>query len=188
MATHFNSLTQQPLTDVELAQLTTLIERKLAIDAEVEVLNKQLAARQEVLHKLEFDEIPERMNELGMREFVLTDGSKIKLKPIYSCYMNDESPEAAQLKQRALAWLRANNLATIIKNMIKVALTSGDDKKAKQIRTFLDKHAVPYTADETVHNATLRALMKERIESGKEFPLDIFRGFHGKKAVIEIPE
>jgi hypothetical protein len=36
-----------------------------------------------------------------------------------------------------------------------------------------------------VHSSTLRAWVKERVENGDEFPMDLFGAFVGQRAVIK---
>ena len=35
-----------------------------------------------------------------------------------------------------------------------------------------------------VHSSTLRAFVKERVENGEEFPMELFGAFVGQRAVI----
>jgi hypothetical protein len=52
------------------------------------------------------------------------------------------------------------------------------------IQKYLDKHGIQYAKKEMVHPSTLKSLMRELIESGKNFPMDIFRAITGKRAKL----
>lgn len=180
-----NPLTQQPLSDGELQELRSLINQQLAVEAEIVNLEEQLKRANERLHDLSVGKIPEKMNSLGLKMYVLTSGESLVLKPLYQCYLSDEHPD---LKQRGLAWLRANKLGTLIKKEVKVQVPQDNEKLYKAVRTWLDRRGILYGVGEGVANPTLRSLMRERLEGGKEFPMDIFRGFAGSIAKIDRPK
>lgn len=180
-----NPLTQQPLTDGELTELKDLVEKLLGAESDIASMEEQLKLRKQDLLELSTVKIPEKMQLLGMRSYVLLNGETVILKPLYQCYLSDSEPE---LKARGLAWLRANKLDAIIKSEAKVQIPKESDKFLRELRKFLDKRGIAYGVAETVHNATLKSLMRERIEGGKEFPMDIFRGFNGKIAKVDRPD
>jgi hypothetical protein len=180
-----NKLTGEPVTNSEMEELVSVIESFIALEQEIANIETLLDQKKTVMQTIQMTQLPELFNNLGLREIELKNGSYVRVRPFYSASLSDEYPE---LKIRGLAWLRNNEAGSLIKNEVKVPLPIGQDKLAAKVKKFLDKEGIAYGQSETVHHSTLKAFMRERIESGKSFPMEIFRGFAGSKATVEVPK
>jgi hypothetical protein len=82
--------------------------------------------------------------------------------------------EMSQMRTQCMQWLNENDLKEIIKNKIVINLDKGDNEKAQEILSFLEDKKVSAKQEETVHPSTLKAVLKELIQSGKDIPFDLF--------------
>ena len=156
------------------------ISRKIqAKEKELEVLNEQTKQAKKDLLALTDQELPALMQEIGLSKVELSDGSKVTVKPIYSGNITAANHETA------LGWLRENGFGDIIKNEVKAAFGAGEDEAAASFIKAASEIGVETTEKQGVHHVTLRAWIKERVESGDDFPTELFGAFIGQRAKIE---
>ena len=81
-----------------------------------------------------------------------------------------EIPSRFLVKNReaAYSWLRSNGLGDIIKNEVSVSFGRNEDNKAADYANLAKSRGFEPTQKLKVEPMTLKALVRERIESGKE--------------------
>jgi len=109
----------------------------------------------------------------------LKDGESVEIKKIYGAYISPDQQEAA------FTWLRNNGLGDIIKNDITVSFGRGEDNKAAEYANLAKGQGVQPTQKLKVEPMTLKALVRERTEAGKEMPTELFNIFVGNKTTIK---
>ena len=122
--------------------------------------------------------IPTMMQEMNLSSLKLADGSSIEVKPVYGASI----PPAK--KEEAFNWLRNNGLGDLIKNEITVSFGRNEDNKAASYAELAQGQGYQPTQKLKVEPMTLKALVRERLESGKEMPTDLFNVFAGNRTKI----
>jgi hypothetical protein len=123
--------------------------------------------------------IPTMMSEMGFAELKLNDGSFLKVSTSYKAHISEANKEAAY------NWLRNNGLGDIIKNEISVSFGRNEDNKAADYANLAKGQGFQPTQKMKVEPMTLKALVRERIEAGKEMPTEIFGVFSENKTTIK---
>ena len=123
--------------------------------------------------------IPTMMSEMGLAELKLHDGSHLKVSTSYKAHISEANKEAAY------NWLRNNGLGDIIKNEISVSFGRNEDNKAADYAELAKSNGFQPTQKMKVEPMTLKALVRERIEAGKEMPTEIFGVFSENKTTIK---
>ena len=123
--------------------------------------------------------IPTMMSEMGLAELKLHDGSHLKVSTSYRATITEANKEAA------FNWLRENGLGDIIKNEISVSFGRNEDNKAADYAELAKGQGFQPTQKMKVEPMTLKALVRERIEAGKEMPTEIFGVFSENKTTIK---
>ena len=141
-------------------------------------LENLLALEKEGLRKIQEEELPESLLALGLKSFILSDGSKLDVKTFYRGNINKDNTEKAHL------WLRDNNHADLIKNDVICSFGKGEDHGALQLMGKLSEMKVDYQNKKHVHASTLKAFVKEQVEAGKEIPLDLLGVHIGQRSEI----
>ena len=108
------------------------------------------------------------MAEMGLSHLKLMDGSSVDVKPNYSASITIANRDAA------FQWLRDNNLGDIIKNEISVSFGRNEDLKAADYANLASERGYQPTQKLKVEPMTLKALVRERLENGKEMPTSNF--------------
>lgn len=136
---------------------------------------KLAAARAEVQHRLVV-KIPEIMNEIGIKDFTLTDGTTLEIKDVYSASISEEN------QTEAFGWLTKNKFGSLIKTNLVVNVGRATPAQLKGIMSAVAKalktariESRP-TIKEQVNPQTLKAFVKEQLTQGnpKKMPLDVF--------------
>jgi len=123
--------------------------------------------------------IPTMMSEMGLSELTLKDNTKLKVSTSYKAHISEAN------KEMAFNWLRENGLGDIIKNEISVSFGRNEDNKAADYAELAKSSGFQPTQKMKVEPMTLKALVRERLESGKEMPTEIFGVFTENKTTIK---
>ncbi len=123
--------------------------------------------------------IPTMMSEMGLAELKLHDGSHLKVSTSYKAHISEAN------KEMAYNWLRENGLGDIIKNEISVSFGRNEDNKAADYAELAKGQGFQPTQKMKVEPMTLKALVRERIEAGKEMPTEIFGVYSENKTTIK---
>ena len=122
--------------------------------------------------------IPTMMQEMNISTLKLADGSSVEVKPVYGASITVANKEAAY------TWLRENGLGDLIKNEITVSFGRNEDNKASQYAVLAKGQGFEPFQKLKVEPMTLKALVRERLESGQEMPSDLFNVFAGNRTKI----
>jgi len=165
--------------DNSLSSIADLAKQAIALENEIEQLEKMLAEQKESLRNLTDERIPDALKEIGMAKFEMTDGSVIEVKPFYSASI------PVDRRGEAYEWLRAHGFDDIIKNTVSVQFGRGEDDAAGElISSIRQKGLLPEQA-EKIESQTLKAWVREMVEQGTEFPTELFGAYTGFKAKIK---
>jgi hypothetical protein len=118
------------------------------------------------------------MEEMHITKLKLKDGESVEIKKIYGASIPQEHQEAA------FTWLRNNDLGDIIKNDITVTFGRGEDNKAAEYASLAQGQGYEPVQKIGVHPQTLKAVVRERLESGREMPSDLFKTYAGNSTKI----
>lgn len=125
---------------------------------------------------------------------VTTDGGRVitRKQIVSGTWPKDEDGENAEAVKKAVEWLRQERLEGLIKAQIKIDFDKGDFTEAEglfnAIRSLPQANKIKaLTLKEGVHPQTLNATLRQRMEEGKETPLELFNGYTAWIAEITEP-
>jgi hypothetical protein len=148
---------------------------RLMVDAEKRVkdVDAELKTAKADLLRIQTEDLPELMSELGMTSIKLEDGSSIEVVQDVMCAISEERRPAAH------AWLVGNGFGGLIKTGLNIAFERGEYDAAvaaaEELRVQFPGREVE--ARDAVHPATLKSFVKEQMEKGIAIPFDLF-GIH----------
>ena len=90
-----------------------------------------------------------------------------------------------QIEKQHLDGFVKMDLGDIIKNEISVSFGRNEDNKAADYAALAEERGFQPTQKLKVEPMTLKALVRERLEAGKEMPTEIFNVFVGNKTTIK---
>ena len=162
-----------------IQSLADQVERLEKMNRGIEKTEESLKEQKKQKDHVSMEVIPTLMSEMGLAELKLIDGSMVTVKPNYSASITVANREAA------FNWLRNNGLGDIIKNEISVSFGRNEDNKAADYASLAQERGYQPTQKLKVEPMTLKALVRERIEAGKEMPTELFNVFVGNKTTIK---
>lgn len=148
------------------------------LEDKIVLAENNLKKLQEEADILSGDVIPTMMQEMNISTLKLADGSAVEVKPIYGASIS------AERKEEAFNWLRTNGLGDLIKNEVTVSFGRNEDNKAIAYANLAAEHGYQPSQKLKVEPMTLKALVRERIEAGKDMPSDLFNVFAGNRTKI----
>ena len=161
-----------------LDSLVLQVKKLQSLENEIIEDEKNLKEKKKNLQHVSEEVIPTLLSEKGLSSLKLIDGSSIDVKPYYAANISALNQDAAY------GWLRSNGLGDIIKNDITVSFGMNEDNKAAEYANLAQSQGFEPTQKLKVEPMTLKALVRERIENGKEMPMDIFNVFVGIRTKI----
>ena len=148
------------------------------LEDKIALAENNLKKLQEEADILSGDVIPTMMQEMNISTLKLADGSAVEVKPIYGASIS------AERKEEAFNWLRKNGLGDLIKNEVTVSFGRNEDNKAIAYANLAAENGYQPSQKLKVEPMTLKALVRERIEAGKDMPSDLFNVFAGNRTKI----
>ena len=119
------------------------------------------------------------METMNIKKLKLIDGETVEIGKFYSASI----PEAN--KEAAFEWLRNNGLGDIIKNDVIGTFGRGEDNKASNYANLARGQGFEPIQKVGVNPQTLKATLRERVESGLNMPSEIFKTFVGNQTKIK---
>ena len=160
-------------------KLADKIKELQAHQKQLEVQEDSIKQKKKDIELLSGEVIPTMLSEMGLSYLKLQDGSSIEVKTNYSATITQAN------KENAFKWLRENGLGNIIKNEISVSFGRNEDNKAADYAELAKGQGLEPQQKLKVEPMTLKALVRERIEAGKEMPTELFNVFIGNKTTIK---
>ena len=162
-----------------IQSLADQVEKLETLQTRLELQEENMKNTKKQLEHLSGEVIPTMMSEMGLSHLKLMDGSSVDVKPHYSATITVANKEAA------FKWLRNNGLGDIIKNEISVSFGRNEENKAADYAELAKGQGFQPTQKMKVEPMTLKALVRERTEAGKDMPTELFNIYVGNKTTIK---
>ena len=160
-------------------KLADKIKELQAQQEQLQIQEDAVKQKKKDIEYLSGEVIPTMLSEMGLSFLKLQDGSSVEVKTNYSATITQAK------KEEAFNWLRENGLGDIIKNEISVSFGRNEDNKAADYAELAKSQRLDPMQKLKVEPMTLKALVRERIEAGKEMPTELFNVFIGNKTTIK---
>ena len=155
-------------TEGELSRIATLVGAYQRALDEVSRLEESLKEAEKMRDRLSSLDIPNAMDEAGMSEITLRDGSKVKIESVTRGHITKANQEAA------FQWLQDNGYGDIIKAELKVGVGRGEtDQLADLAEVVMSEFGWSPDVKQSIHPQTLYAFIRERRAEGDDMPEDL---------------
>jgi hypothetical protein len=167
--------------DAELYKIRLHAELLKELNESISMAENNLSELKKERDKIALELLPDAMQELGLKSFELSDGSKISVADvIYGSLPKDNARRLA-----AIAWLKANGGEGIIKDLIFISLDKGDIEIATKILDAARTYGADPELKEDVNHNTLKAFTREQATKGVDVPYQDLGLWRGWKADIK---
>ncbi len=193
-----SSTDKQPTTS-ELSRVAQLCHQLRELERQLDEYDQLRKRTQDKLNRIQFEELPSLLDEIGIQSLSLNDGTKITIKSfvqaslptetaILRCKDPDKRAELQDKLRRGLQFLKKFGAGSLIKNQLKADFGQDSERIAKNALTALNRLGVKASLVKAVHPQTLVAWVKERLEAGKPVDMQVFSVFAGQKAILSAPK
>lgn len=158
---------------IELGQKIRDAEANVVI---VENLLKQAKERRDLVVQIV---VPEALDNMGISEFTMDTGERVVVDDLVIA-----SPPKAK-RAEAMRWLDDNGHGAIIKTIVSVVYGRDEREQAKQLALNLTGKGVAAGIESKVAPQTLGKWVRDMMEDGELFPLDLFGVHEIRKAKIK---
>lgn len=165
-----------------LAEVSRLAQQLIDAESQVEEFQARLKQAQVAVMELKQRQLPDTMQELGIKSFKLTSGAEVKVEPFFRCSL------AGKAKEAAITWLKETEQDGLLTREITVPFGKGELDRSKALHEALLKKGYAAALTESVNTASFKKLVRESLEAGLNPPLDTMGVFQGKEAVIIPPK
>lgn len=169
--------------DIDEAGLSRLA-RQAALMLQMQERQEELANEMKILEQqirdIEEQQIPAIMAELGVRSYTLDNGASITVKKYYGASISEAN------REEAFAWLIDKGHGDLIKNVVSASFVRGQEDKAEKFAQELEDRNMAFNTKKWVEPMTLKAFVREQVETGKEIPTEVFGLYIAEKAKIEV--
>ena len=180
MTINFEQDQQDAMSKTEnIRSLADQVEMLEGLHKRIETSENNIKDLKKEYQRISGEVIPTMMSEMGLAELKLQDGSHLKVSTTYRATITEAN------KETAFNWLRDNGLGDIIKNEILVSFGRNEDNKAASYAELAKGQGFQPTQKMKFEPMTLKALVRERIEAGKDMPTEIFGVYTENKTTIK---
>lgn len=147
----------------EIKRAVQLAELLLQARENVASLEQQLSTAKSDLTRLEQEDLPDLMMELGLSSFKMDNGASVEIVNEVQCGISEDR------RRDAHNWLIEHNFGGLIKTEVSVAFGKGELEQAQALA-----EQVHGQVKEAVHPATLKSFIKEQMAAGSAVPFELF--------------
>jgi glutamyl/glutaminyl-tRNA synthetase len=161
----------------KLKALSEALIKMKKLESKITELSNELKIYTDIYNLIRSVTIPDIFDELGMRSFTLSDGTKAWVDRSFAASISKKNEEAA------FNWLSENGHDGIIKHDV-VVKVKGEEELHRQIIAGLKKLEADYEDKQYIHPQSLKAFVREQMEKGSDIPQDVFGVFPVRVAKI----
>lgn len=163
-------------------ELSELCTRLLELQKQITKCEDNIKNLRNEERLLSENEIPNLMQQSGISSLKLTDGSSVEVKPFYAAKI------PASKTDEAFDWLSSNGYGDLIKNQVSLTFGKSEDNVANSLVEDLKSKGHNVSQKKKVEPMTLKAFVREQIQSGQKLPMDLFGVYVSNKTTIKTKE
>jgi len=161
-----------------ISTVSNLCKQQIALEKRIADLELELKDAKREHRKVAEDLLPAALQEYGVTELKMEDGSEISVAPYYSASI------AKDRQDEAFQWLIEAGHGSLIKNHVTAAFGRGEDNSAKDLLAELEQRGMQTQTKTWVEPMTLKSFVKEQVEKGENLPYDLLGIYVGQRAKI----
>lgn len=175
-----NDYEQLSVTEDQLTRLGKLANYQISLEQTIESLNSQLKDIQEKYRRVSEVDIPGVLDETGLSEVRLADGTKIMIREDVRVSTTGKNRDTIN------SWLTLNGHDDLIRDEVTAAFKKGDGEiAAKALDALMVLGASAVDRKRYVNPQTFAALIRELMADGEDVPLDELGVFVQRRAKLE---
>jgi hypothetical protein len=165
-----------------LEEIVALSRQQVQLERLIADSETALKDLREQLRKVQEEDLPSALAELGLKQIRLDSGEEVNIKEDFVVGIAEVN------KESAFSWLEQKGFGALIKTEVKVQFGKGELAKAQALLVALGKKKLNVGLSRNVHWQTLKAFVVEQTRAARAIPLELFGAHPTTKAVITQPK
>lgn len=167
----------------QLTRLGELVDYQRGLEQTISNLEERLKDIKASHRKVSEETIPSILDETGLSEVRLKDGTKVIVKSEMAVSTTGKYRDAIN------KWLEENDYADLIKDELSIPFSRGEEEKVRHVAAFLEEAHQSFDRKRYVASATFKSFIKGLLDEGErpvplsELGVHIFR-----KTTLKSPE
>lgn len=174
----------EPVGENLMARIQGLAQEQIAAEARIASLDEQLAEAKTALRNVREVRLPELLDEAELGDSIITTpaGHKVQL----GVAIRGTIPTVTE--EKAFAWLEENKNGKLIKRTFAIEFGKGDEAWANKFERDCAQRKRPLNLKRKkgVHPQTLQSFVRQQLEEGVDFPMDLFGVFRQRFAKVTL--
>lgn len=164
----------------QLEEISKLALLQNAQQQEVALLETKLQEAQKRLRRTQEQDLPEAMKAAGLEMFKTFDGLEVSIdEKLYASIPKKH-------KSEAIRWLMDHDLSSLVKEDVNIPFDKGDHTAVQELVNLLEMTGYDtFSVEESVNTGSVKATIKELLDTGVDVPLELFGAYFHRKAVIK---
>lgn len=181
-------------SQVGLAEISKLAQEQIALQDAIAAMEAAIKQQREALMDISRSRLPAAMDAVGMRKFVLSDGSEVHIKDVISASFPSDSAidkakgedrdELLDRRHRCLEWLDGHGGDPLIKTAVIAELGKGAKDLMDELIEIIKGLGIAPQQKLSIHNGSLTKFLKEKLAMAEDIPMDDFKVFIGQESKI----
>lgn len=163
----------------KLTVISEITDEMLKLEDEIAEIEAELKLKKKEHLIIAQGTLPEALLELGLVQIKHESGRVLTVEKFYQAKISDI------MQEKAFAWLKETGNDSIIKTNLSAAFGKGEAERAEHAAELLEAEGIICGLKTGVHHSTLRAFVKEQIESGVAIPEDAFGIYVGNRIKVK---
>lgn len=157
---------EETATEDQLTRLGALVERQVDLEQQIADTKTELKELETQLHEIAWRAIPDLLDETGLSEVKLADGTKVQVKDVMRV------STTGQYREPINRWLTEHGYQDMIKDEVVAQFPAGEGERAAAAVRWLTGQGVSTDRKEYVNASSFKAFLKELMDAGEVVPLE----------------
>jgi hypothetical protein len=165
--------------DTDLEQIQFLVAEQVRLEEEVAEAEEALSDKKKQLASISRGKLPEALSKFNLSFLKTTDGRIVEVAQDIHAAITEAN------KADAMVFLRSSGNDDIIKNDVDLSFGKGQEAESQALQQLLKAAGYSFKVKEYVHPQTLKKFVKDLLEEGRSFPMELFSVFVEKVSKIK---
>lgn len=174
----------EPVGENLMARIQGLAQEQIAAETRIASLDEQLAEAKAALRNVKEVQLPELLDEAELGDSIITTpaGYKVQL----GVAIRGSIPKV--MESKAFLWLEEHENGKLIKRTFAIEFGKGDETWANKFERDCAQRKRPLNIKRKkgVHPQTLQSFVRQQLDEGVDFPMDLFGVFRQRFAKVTV--
>ena len=175
---------QASIGQSDLERIVAAGRKAIGLEDTIAGIEEALKAHKKELHQIRTNTLPELLAAVGMSEFKMDDGTKIKVDE----FVSGSLPKDESRRREAIEELEAIGGKGLMKDKLSMDFDKSQHNEALSLVSELKEKGYEPSFISNVHPQTLHSFIREKLKAGEQVNYERLGCYVGRVAKISVPK